>query len=116
MDKIEIAKCATVAHDKDCFLKVIVETAYLTQEELEQACIICKDAGVDFVKTSTGFASEGAAIADIKLMRSILPSSVGIKASGGIKTRKQAEALIEAGADRIGTSAGVAIMEEAKTI
>ncbi len=108
--KIEFAKCATLIHAHDCLMKVIIETAYLNEEEIKNACQLCKDAGTDFVKTSTGFAPSGARVAHIRLMRSILPSSVGIKASGGIKTYEQAVALIEAGADRIGTSSGLTIV------
>jgi deoxyribose-phosphate aldolase len=107
--KIEIAKCSKLAHEHYKLLKVIIETSYLTEQELELACRWCADAGVDFVKTSTGFAPEGAKSDDIMKMRSILPSSVGIKASGGIQTYEQAVALIKAGADRIGTSSGVSI-------
>ncbi|MCH7413256.1 deoxyribose-phosphate aldolase [Belliella sp. R4-6] len=110
--KIELAKIATLCHQHERILKVIIETAYLSNEEIVQACEICRDAGVDYVKTSTGFAPEGAKVEDIKLMRANLPSNVGIKASGGIKTLAQVKALIEAGADRIGTSSGVQIIEE----
>ena len=110
--KIEIAKCASLAHEHGCFLKVIIETASLTDEEVATACKLCADAGADFVKTSTGFAPAGATERHIRLMRSELPSNVGIKASGGIKTAQQAITLIEAGADRIGTSAALNIMEE----
>jgi len=92
-------------------LKVIIETAYLSEQEIVDACKICADAGADFVKTSTGFATEGAKLDHIKLMRSVLPDHVGIKASGGIKTYDQAVQLIEAGADRIGTSSGPKICE-----
>lgn len=109
--KVEIAKCAKACHDRHAMLKVIIETAYLSDEEIKQACALCADAGADFVKTSTGFASAGAKVEHIQLMRSVLPPSVGIKASGGIKTRDQALALLTAGADRIGTSSGVAMMQ-----
>jgi deoxyribose-phosphate aldolase len=112
--KIEFAKCSKLCHDEGKVLKVIIETAYLTEDEIVTACKLCNDAGVDFVKTSTGFAPEGAKVENIKLMRSLLPSSVGIKASGGIKTYDQAIALINAGADRLGTSSGVAIINESK--
>lgn len=91
-------------------MKVIIETVYLSKDEMEIACRLCADAGVDFVKTSTGFADKGAEVEDIELMRKILPSNVGIKASGGIKNYQQAVELIKAGADRIGTSAGVEIV------
>lgn len=108
--KIELAKCAKLAHDNQTFLKVIIETAYLSDEEIVQASKLCADAGADFVKTSTGFAPSGAKVEHIALMRSSVPASVGIKASGGIKTKEQALAMIEAGADRIGTSSGIAIV------
>lgn len=111
--KIEIAKCAGQVHEQECILKVIIETAYLSEKELELACRWCADAGVDYVKTSTGFAPEGARVADVKRMRELLPSNVGIKASGGIKTYQQAIALIEAGADRLGTSSGIEILKQA---
>jgi deoxyribose-phosphate aldolase len=112
--KIELAKLAQVCHEKERMLKVIIETAYLSDEEILDACGICADAGVDYVKTSTGFAPEGAQERHISLMRANLPSSVGIKASGGIKTYEQAVKLIQAGADRIGTSSGVTIVEAAQ--
>jgi deoxyribose-phosphate aldolase len=113
--KIDVAKCARLAHDHQKILKVIIETAYLSESEIEIACKICADAGADFVKTSTGFAGEGAKEEHIKRMRSVLPKSVGIKASGGIKTAEQALRLIEAGADRIGTSSGIKILESLRT-
>ncbi len=108
--KIEIAKCAKACHDQHTLLKVIIETAYLSDDEIKQGCALCADAGADFVKTSTGFAPSGAKVEHIRLMRASLPPSVGIKASGGIKTREQAVELIDAGADRIGTSSAVAMM------
>jgi deoxyribose-phosphate aldolase len=104
--KIEIAKCSKLAHDYQKVLKVIIETAYLNADEIVEACKLCVDAGADFVKTSTGFAPSGATVEDIKLMKKSIPNNVGIKASGGIKTKVQAVELIEAGADRIGTSSG----------
>lgn len=110
--KIEVAKCSKLAHDHQKIVKVIIETAYLSETELEQACKICADAGADFVKTSTGFAPSGAKVEDVKRMKEFLPSHVGIKASGGIKTLEQTRALIAAGADRIGTSSGIAILNE----
>jgi len=112
--KIEIARLSQVCHDHERILKVILETAYLSDREIIQVCEICADAGVDFVKTSTGFAPEGAKESHIKLMRQNLPSSVGIKASGGIKTLEQALRLVQAGADRIGTSSGVQIVKSAR--
>lgn len=108
--KIEIARCSSLAHNYQRVLKVIIETAYLSDTELENACAICADAGADFVKTSTGFAPEGAKKETIVRMKAILPAHVGIKASGGIKTVDQAIAMIEAGASRIGTSSGPSII------
>jgi deoxyribose-phosphate aldolase len=112
--KVEMAKCAKLAHENDCLLKVIIETAYLDAEEIEKAAMMASDAGTDFVKTSTGFGPAGATLEDIGLLRKILPSSVRIKASGGIRSYKDAVAMIRAGADRIGTSSGVQIVESAK--
>ena len=108
--KIEIARCSTLAHRHQKLLKVIIETSYLSAPEIERACKICADAGADFVKTSTGFASGGATIEHVSLMKKVLPEQVGIKASGGIKTLQSAEALIDAGAQRIGTSSGISIV------
>jgi len=110
--KIEIAKCAKLTHDHQKLLKVIIETAYLSDAEIEEACRLCADAGADFVKTSTGFAPQGAKVEHIRLMRRVLPPTAGIKASGGIKTREQAIGMIEAGADRIGTSSAVTMMNQ----
>jgi deoxyribose-phosphate aldolase len=109
--KIELAQLANRIHAAEKLLKVIVETAYLNAEELEQACLLCRDAGADFVKTSTGYAPEGARAATVREMRRLLPSQIGIKASGGIKTLEQALEMIQAGADRIGSSNGHGIME-----
>jgi deoxyribose-phosphate aldolase len=108
--KIEIAKCSKLAHDHQKALKVIIETAYLSDAEIAEACKLCADAGADFVKTSTGFAPAGAKVDHIRLMRQSTPPEVGIKASGGIKTLDQALQLIEAGADRLGTSSGISIV------
>jgi len=114
--KIEIAKCSKLTHDHQKLLKVIIETAYLSDDEIVTACKMCADAGVDFVKTSTGFAGAGAKEEHIELMKAVLPTSVGIKASGGIKTYEQIVQLIGAGASRIGTSSGVKIIEPIKAI
>jgi deoxyribose-phosphate aldolase len=108
--KIELAKSSKLCHDQGTIIKIIIETAYLSNSEIEQACKMCADAGADFVKTSTGFAPTGAQVEHIRLMRSVLPKEVGIKASGGIKTREQAIEMIEAGADRLGTSSGIKII------
>ena len=93
-------------------VKVIIETALLTDEEKVEACVIAKAAGADFVKTSTGFASKGATAEDVALMRRVVGSNMGVKASGGIRSAQDARAMIEAGATRIGASAGVKIVKE----
>lgn len=99
---------AAKAHRNVC--KVILETALLTDEEKVKACLICKKAGADFVKTSTGFSKGGATVGDIALMRKIVGSAIGVKASGGIRSKEDAEAMIASGADRIGASASVKIV------
>lgn len=91
-------------------VKVIIETCYLTAEEITKASIISADAGAAFVKTSTGFGSRGASVEDVKLIKAAVGGRCKIKASGGVKTKEQALAMIEAGASRIGTSSGVAIV------
>lgn len=90
--------------------KVIIESALLTDEEKIKACILSKKAGADFVKTSTGFAKGGATAGDIALMRKVVGSAMGVKASGGVRTRKEAIQMVESGADRIGASASVKIV------
>lgn len=109
--KIEVAKCSKLAHDNHKLLKVIIETAYLSDEEIKKACKLCADAGADFVKTSTGFAPAGAKAEHIALIRENLPPAVGIKASGGIKTFDDAKRMIDAGATRIGTSSAINIVQ-----
>jgi deoxyribose-phosphate aldolase len=109
--KIEIAQLAKICHAEEKALKVIIETCYLNPEQIREACLICQDAGADFVKTSTGYGPAGAKVEDIRLMRESLSSTTGIKASGGIKTLDFAIELIKAGADRIGTSSAKAIMD-----
>lgn len=99
---------AAKVHRNVC--KVILETALLTDEEKVKACLICKKAGADFVKTSTGFSKGGATVGDIALMRKIVGSAIGVKASGGIRSKEDAEAMIASGADRIGASASVKIV------
>ena len=91
-------------------LKVIIETCLLTEDEKVLACRLAKEAGADFVKTSTGFSTGGAKVEDVALMRSTVGDDMGVKASGGIHDAKTAAALIEAGANRLGTSATLAIM------
>ncbi len=90
-------------------VKVIIETALLSEEKKIAACILASSAGADFVKTSTGFAGGGATIDDVALMRAVVGSAMGVKASGGIRDYAGAKAMVRAGADRLGTSSGVAI-------
>lgn len=97
-------------------VKVIIETAYLTQAEKRLACRLAARAGAAYVKTSTGFGPKGATAADVALMRRIVPRSVGVKASGGIRTYIDALALIRAGADLLGTSQTDAILTEAASV
>ena len=91
--------------------KVIIETCLLTDEEKRRACLLAKEAGADFVKTSTGFAAGGATAADVRLMRECVGETMGVKAAGGIRSRADAEAMLAAGATRLGTSSGVKIVE-----
>jgi deoxyribose-phosphate aldolase len=94
-------------------LKVIIETCLLTEAEKTKACEIVKNAGADFVKTSTGFSIGGATVKDVTLMRRIVGKDMGVKASGGIKDYATAVAMVKAGANRLGVSAGIAIVEGA---
>ena len=91
--------------------KVIIETCLLTDEEKRRACLLAKEAGADFVKTSTGFAAGGATAADVRLMHECVGETMGVKAAGGIRSRADAEAMLAAGATRLGTSSGVKIVE-----
>lgn len=97
---------------KDAVVKVILETCLLTDEEKKKACALAKEAGMDFVKTSTGFSTAGATTDDVKLMREAVGDAMGVKASGGIRDRETAEAMIAAGASRIGASKSIAIVGE----
>lgn len=90
-------------------LKVIIETCLLTEEEKIKACLLAKEAGADFVKTSTGFGTGGATAQDVALMRKTVGNTMGVKASGGIRNKETAEEMVNAGADRLGTSATIAI-------
>lgn len=92
-------------------LKVIIETCILTDEEKITACKLSKEAGADFVKTSTGFSTHGATVEDVKLMRETVGEDMGVKASGGIRDRETALKMVEAGATRLGVSAGVEIVK-----
>ena len=92
-------------------LKVIIEACLLTDEEKVKACELAKDAGADFVKTSTGFSKGGATVHDVELMRKTVGPEMGVKASGGVRTKEEMEAMVKAGANRIGTSHGVDLMK-----
>ena len=107
----EILDLADLCHVHQSLLKVIIETALLTEVEIELACRLCVGGEADFVKTSTGYASRGASVADVELMRRSLPAGVRIKAAGGIRTREAALALLAAGADRIGSSNSLALID-----
>lgn len=111
--RAEILDLADLCHVHQALLKVIIETALLTEAEMELAARLCVEGEADFVKTSTGFASRGASVADIELLRRVLPATTRIKAAGGIRTRAAAEALVAAGADRIGSSNSIALIFEA---
>lgn len=108
----DIEAVVSAAHAGGAIVKVIIETALLTDEEKVRACRLAKEAGADFVKTSTGFSSAGATTADVSLMRQTVGPELGVKAAGGIHTRKDAEAMLSAGATRIGASAGIRIVQE----
>lgn len=107
----DINQVVLAAKKYNALCKVIIETALLTDEEKIKACLISKKAKADFVKTSTGFSSGGATVGDIALMKYVVGSTVGVKASGGIRTREDAEAMVAHGADRIGASASVKIVK-----
>jgi deoxyribose-phosphate aldolase len=108
----DIESIATLCRLRNKVLKVIIETCLLTPDEIVKICEIVSEVGVDYIKTSTGYNGEGATLENIKLIRQSSSGKIKIKASGGIKTRKFAEQLIKAGADRIGTSSGISIIAE----
>ncbi|MBU1879302.1 MAG: deoxyribose-phosphate aldolase [Chloroflexi bacterium] len=109
----DIAGVAAACREEGAHSKVIIEAALLTDEEKIQACTLSKSAGADFVKTSTGFGPGGATVDDVALMRRVVGPAMGVKAAGGIRSFQDAEALVRAGATRIGASASVRIMQEA---
>jgi deoxyribose-phosphate aldolase len=109
----DIRGVTEVAHEHGAICKVIIETALLTDDEKVRACTAARAAGADFVKTSTGFSKGGATVADVALMRRVVGSELGVKASGGVKGLDDARAMVEAGATRIGASVGVKIAQEA---
>jgi len=109
----DITSVVQAAHRRNALCKVIIETALLSDEEKIRACQLAKEAGADFVKTSTGFSGGGATIEDVRLMRQVVGPRVGVKASGGIRNLADAKNMIAAGATRLGASAGIKIMQEA---
>ena len=112
----DIRAVAEAAHENDVLCKVIIETALLSDEEKVRACLASKNAGADFVKTSTGFAKGGATVEDVNLMRRTVGKTLGVKASGGVKGIDDARRMFEAGATRIGASVGVKIAQEASGV
>jgi deoxyribose-phosphate aldolase len=112
---VDIAGVVAAAHARGALVKVIIETCLLTDDQKIAACDISKKAGADFVKTSTGFSTHGATIHDVALMRRVVGPDMGVKASGGIRTLEDLEAMRAAGATRIGTSSGVQIVEAAQS-
>jgi deoxyribose-phosphate aldolase len=110
----DIRAVCDAAHARGAIVKVIIEAALLTDDEKVRACELARDAGADFVKTSTGFGPGGATVHDVALMARTVGRQLGVKAAGGIRTYEQAQAMIAAGATRIGASAGVKIVEEAR--
>jgi deoxyribose-phosphate aldolase len=111
--KSEISEIASLCHEHDRLLKLIIEVALLSVDETKHACQLGAEANVDFIKTSTGFAAKKKELtpAFIRSLRSYIPGSIQIKASGGVRDAAHATALIQAGADRIGTSSGISLME-----
>jgi deoxyribose-phosphate aldolase len=107
----DIRGVVNAVHSRNNLVKVILETVLLTDEEKTIACLLSKEAGADFVKTSTGFAGGGATVHDVALMRRVVGPEIGVKASGGVRTYEDAESMIKAGATRIGASAGIKIMQ-----
>lgn len=107
----EDIKAVVDAAKDSALVKVIIETCLLTDEEKEKVCKLCVKAGADFVKTSTGFSTGGATVEDVALMKKAVGGKAKVKASGGVRTKEAAEQMIEAGADRIGTSNGVAFVK-----
>jgi deoxyribose-phosphate aldolase len=102
------------AHQLESLVKVNIETALLTREETVKACSLVREAGADFVETSTGFSHAGAKVEDVILIRTIVGDEIGVKAAGGIRTYQDAINMLSAGASRLGDSSGIAIVKEAR--
>ena len=114
--RVECDIQSVVAACRECAVlsKVIIEAALLTDDEKITACTLAKAAGADYVKTSTGFGPGGATVADVALMRRVVGPDMGVKAAGGVRDLKSAQAMLDAGADRIGASVGVKIVQESR--
>lgn len=106
----EVSQITNACHEKNVILKVIVETCYLEEKHIADICTIIEKSGADFIKTSTGYGTRGASIEDIKLFKKYLKKETKIKASGGVRTRKDTDKYIELGCSRIGASSGIAIV------
>lgn len=113
IDDIRQVKATTTS--ANVLLKVILETCLLTKNEIKQVCEICRNLNVEFVKTSTGFSTGGATIEDVQLMRETVGKNIGVKASGGVRDKETAQAMINAGATRLGTSSGVTLIAGEKS-
>jgi len=111
--RLDIRQVAEVAHEAGAIVKVIIETALLSDAQKAEACTLAQQAGADFVKTSTGFSTSGATAKDVALMRRVVGPEMGIKAAGGIRTLADLQEMAAAGATRIGCSAGVKIVQAA---
>ncbi|MDZ4745607.1 MAG: deoxyribose-phosphate aldolase [bacterium] len=111
----DILTVCNVVHEREALIKVIIETCLLTEEEKLRMCSMVTQAGADFIKTSTGFSSSGATFEDVALLRENVGTTVRVKASGGIRDYESALSMIAAGAERLGTSSGVAIVNESLT-
>jgi deoxyribose-phosphate aldolase len=112
----DIAAVVDAAHAAGALVKVIIETALLSDDEKATACRLAQAAGAEFVKTSTGFGPGGATVEDVALMRRVVGPEMGVKASGGVRNYADVQAMVAAGATRIGASAGVAIVSEARRV
>ena len=110
----DIAAVVVAAHAREALVKVIIESCLLNEDQKIAACTLSKQAGADFVKTSTGFSTPGATVEDVRLMRRVVGPDIGVKASGGVRTLEDLRAMQAAGANRIGTSAGIHIVETAE--
>jgi deoxyribose-phosphate aldolase len=110
----DVLQVTEACHQRNVLLKVILETCLLEKDEKIIACLLCKEAGADFVKTSTGFNKAGATPEDVELMRRVVGAEMGVKAAGGVRSLADAQMMLKVGANRLGTSAGLTIVKEAQ--